>query len=142
MGAGGKVIHVVAILVQDFRDNILLVRKRNTDMFIQPGGKPEKGEDMFATGARELAEETSLRLAPEQFEFIGEFTAPAANEPGYSIVAQCLRVRLERGVELQVREANEIAQAEFFSPGSAQHITGAPLFKEIILPMVLAEQAN
>ena len=134
-----KVIRVVAVLVQDHGDNILLVRKKNTDTYIQPGGKPEPGEDTTATAVRELVEETGLVVAPERMAFIGTFTAPAANEPGFSIVAQCVRVRLEPGEELLARADAEIAEANWFSPAQAALVKAAPLFQDTILPIVLRE---
>ena len=134
-----KVIHVVAVLVQDHGDNILLVRKKNTDTYIQPGGKPEAGEDTVTTAVRELVEETGLVVAPERMEFIGTFNAPAANEPGYNIVAQCVRVRLEPGEELLAKADAEIAEANWFSPAEAALVKAAPLFQDIILPIVLKE---
>lgn len=133
-----KVIHVVAVLVQDHGDNILLVPKKNTDTYIQPGGKPEAGEDTMATAVRELTEETGLVVGPDRMEFIGAFTAAAANEPGFEIVAQCVRVRLYPGEELLARAAAEIAEANWFTPAQAAIVKAAPLFQDIILPFHLA----
>lgn len=137
-----KIIEVVAVLVQDASDNILLVRKKNTTTFIQPGGKPEPDEDIMTTAARELVEETGLVVAPTRFEFTGEHVANAANEPGFSIVAQCVRVRLNPGEEVAVQAANEIASAQWFTLDQAASIKAAPLFQEIILPQVRLELAN
>ena len=38
------VIRIVAAVVADERGRLLLVRKRGTTAFMQPGGKPEAGE--------------------------------------------------------------------------------------------------
>ncbi|XBH22116.1 NUDIX domain-containing protein [Jonesiaceae bacterium BS-20] len=134
-----RVIHVVAVLVQDHADKILLVRKKGTDTFIQPGGKPEPGEDTLTTAARELVEETGLVISTDRFEVIGEHIAAAANEPGFSIVAQCVRVRLVKGEETQSKAAAEIAEATWFTPTAAAAIKAAPLFQDIILPLAVAE---
>lgn len=137
-----QIIRVVAVLVQDSNDRILLVRKKNTDCFIQPGGKPEPGETTLQTAVRELAEETGLVVDPARLDIIGEFAAPAANEPGFSIVAQCVRVRLLPGEESGSAAAAEIAEATWFTPEAAAQIKAAPLFQDIILPIVHAERST
>lgn len=134
-----KIIRVVAVLVQDQDGNILLVRKKGTDTFIQPGGKPEPGEHTLTTAARELQEETGLVVGQERFDAIGEHVAAAANEPGFSIVAQCVRVRLAPGEEAGTKAAAEIAEATWFTPAAAAQIKAAPLFQDIILPLAIAE---
>ncbi len=130
-------IHVVAVLVQDHDDNILLVRKRGTEIFIQPGGKPEHGESIAETAHREVLEETGLNLDTSRFKTIGTFDAPAANEPGFTITADCLRVRLRPGESAKVLADAEIEQLAWFTPRQAADINAAPLFKDIILPMIL-----
>lgn len=136
-----NIIRVVAVLVQDHNDNILLVRKRNTDTFIQPGGKPEAGEETLDTAHRELLEETGLDLSTDRFKYIGSFTAPAANEPGFEIIAECVRVRLRTGEGSKVRADSEIAELNWFTPTQAATIKAAPLFQDIILPLAIGEFA-
>lgn len=135
-----NLIRVVAVLVQDHDDNILLVRKRGTQTYIQPGGKPEAGEDTLTTAHREVLEETGLDLDTDRFKTIGVYTAPAANEPGMSIEAQCLRIRLRPGEARKVLAGNEIEQVSWFTPRQSLEVKAAPLFKEIILPMALEEE--
>ena len=50
-------IRVVAALIRDDAGRVLLVRKRGTTAFMQPGGKRDLGEDDLAALAREIAEE-------------------------------------------------------------------------------------
>ncbi|KAB2897185.1 MAG: NUDIX domain-containing protein, partial [Dokdonella sp.] len=52
-----RLIRTVAAVIADDAGRVLLVRKRGSRIFIQPGGKPVAGEDALATLARELAEE-------------------------------------------------------------------------------------
>lgn len=57
---------------------ILLVRKKGTDMFISPGGKPEDGETKKACLERELNEELGVELVSA--EYFGTFTRKSAFE--------------------------------------------------------------
>jgi len=50
-------IRIVAALIRDEAGRVLLVRKRGTTAFMQPGGKRDPGEDDMAALAREIAEE-------------------------------------------------------------------------------------
>ena len=65
------------------RDGALLtVRKRGTARFMLPGGKLEPGETPVECAVREAAEEIGLTLAVGDLTQLGDWTAPAANEPG------------------------------------------------------------
>ena len=59
----GNVISVVAALIRDADGRVLLVRKRGTAVFMQPGGKRDLGESDIAALARELVEELGCRVA-------------------------------------------------------------------------------
>lgn len=76
------VVSAVAIV----RDGaVLTVRKQGTDRFMLVGGKPEAGENARACAVRETREETGLEVT--DLELLGEFTSPAANEPGHELVS-------------------------------------------------------
>jgi ADP-ribose pyrophosphatase YjhB (NUDIX family) len=49
-----------ALLIEDSSGNILLGKKDGGDKYANPGGKAEKGEDIYQTAIRELKEETNL----------------------------------------------------------------------------------
>jgi 8-oxo-dGTP pyrophosphatase MutT (NUDIX family) len=52
-----------------------------------PGGKPEPGETPEQTAVREVAEELAVELDPSQLQWVGVFTAAAANEPDCEVEA-------------------------------------------------------
>ena len=78
-----KTIHIAAAVMRDDKGRLLLVRKRGTVYFMQPGGKIEPGENARSALIRELREELNLELSQEELIPLGEFTDSAANEPGH-----------------------------------------------------------
>jgi 8-oxo-dGTP pyrophosphatase MutT (NUDIX family) len=84
---GNPHIIVSAVCVFDAAGRLLTVRKRGTDKFMHPGGKPEPGETAAQAAARELAEEVGIVLPPESLQPFGRWLADAANEARTQIVA-------------------------------------------------------
>lgn len=124
-------IHVSAAVIVDADGRLLLVRKAGTTAFMQPGGKPEPGETPVQTLVRELDEELGLRLAERDLEPLGEFTAPAANEPGHLVVAHVFRVVIGDQTPLAAAEIEEI---RWVSRDEADALEVAPLAREYFLP--------
>lgn len=124
-------IHVSAAVIVDGTGRLLLVRKAGTTAFMQPGGKPEPGETPAQTLVRELDEELGLRLAERDLDPLGEFTAPAANEPGHLVVAHVFRVVIGDQTPLAAAEIEEI---RWVSRDEADALEVAPLAGEYFLP--------
>lgn len=78
-----KTITVSAVVFRDHEGRVLSVRKRGTDRFMLPGGKPEPGETPVDTAVREIAEELGVTLSTSELSLLGEFESEAANEPGH-----------------------------------------------------------
>lgn len=86
-GAGGSApdFIVSAVVLRDADGRILVVRKRGTSRYMLPGGKIEAGETPAQAAVRELFEEVGAELDPAHLTFLGEWTAPAANEPDHTV---------------------------------------------------------
>lgn len=124
------VIRIAAALIVDADGLALVVRKQGAAVFMQPGGKIERGESAAAALARELDEELGLVVAPESFEPLGRFSAPAANEPGFTVEADVFRVPYAG----DARPGAEIAEIALVDP-SAPHLPLAELSLRHILPL-------
>lgn len=61
-----KIIHIAAAVMMDDKGRLLLVRKKGTAYFMQPGGKIEPEEDPHSALIRELREELSIELSQEE----------------------------------------------------------------------------
>ncbi|KGT85981.1 NUDIX hydrolase [Erwinia typographi] len=126
-----KTIHIAAAIMTDGQGRLLLVRKRGTDYFMQPGGKIESGEDAKSALIRELREELNLELLPEELKPLGEFTEIAANEPGHLVHANMFST--ERRIQ-EVQPAAEIEEILWLSPSDISSRQLAPLTANKIVP--------
>ena len=128
--AMNPLIVVSAVCVFDEAGRLLTVRKRGTDMFMHPGGKPEPGETAAETAARELAEEVGIVLAPDELVHLGTWFADAANEAATQIRAT---VFTAPGV-WQARASAEIAEIRWLDLAAELPDDLAPLLTDYVLP--------
>jgi len=124
-------ITIVAALVVRADGHVLLVRKRGTVAFMQPGGKIEPGESETAALRRELAEELGCAMVPGSVHHIGVFEADAANEPGERVRAILYRAALAG----DVAPAAEIAEIAWLDPAAPIALPLAPLTRDHVLPL-------
>lgn len=123
-------IIVSAVCVFDESGRLLTVRKRGTDKFMHPGGKPEPGETAAQTAARELAEEVGISLAPDELVPLGIWLAAAANETATQIRAT---VFAAPGV-WTAHPASEIAEIRWLDRAAELPDDLAPLLTDHVLP--------
>ncbi len=125
-------ILVYAAVITDSSGRLLLVRKAGTTAFMQPGGKPEPGETPGETLVRELEEELGLRIDPAALGSLGRFTASAANEPGFLVVADVFTVDIGTQHPVAAAEIAELRWADA-SSAAADELEVAPLAREYFL---------
>jgi 8-oxo-dGTP diphosphatase len=125
------VISVVAALIRDEKGHVLLVRKRGTAAFMQPGGKRDPGESDIAALSRELAEELGCRVAERSARPLGVFECPAANEPDHQVRAAVYAVDVEGPVIARA----EIDQVVWVDPRALPDLPLAPLTRDHVLPL-------
>lgn len=132
--ANNSTIRIAAALLLNPDGQTLLVRKRNTTAFMQPGGKIEAHELPVHALARELEEELGLVIDPAQASFLGQFSAPAANEPGFVVQAEIFQL----AIDTEVSPAAEIEEVIWIDPATDGDVLLAPLTRDLILPFYRA----
>jgi 8-oxo-dGTP diphosphatase len=89
-------VDVVALATVDGVQKLLVVRRGNPPFEGQwalPGGYLEVDEDLAVSAARELAEETGVRLDPSELRQLGAYGAPDRDPRGRTIsVAHVVRL--------------------------------------------------
>jgi 8-oxo-dGTP diphosphatase len=129
-------IVVSAVCVFDEAGRLLTVRKRGTDKFMHPGGKPEAGENPAQTASRELEEEVGIVLAPEELILLGTWLADAANEAATRIEAT---VFTAPGI-WSARPSAEIAEIRWLDLAADLPDDLAPLLTDHVLPALTASR--
>ena len=124
-------IRIAVALLTGSDGRVLLVRKRGTSVFMQPGGKIEPGEAPVDALRRELYEELGLVVSPSSPMAIGRFTAVAANEAGRMIDADIFRLPVVQTPEPRA----EIDEAVWVTLAQAGELNLAPLTRDCVLPM-------
>jgi 8-oxo-dGTP diphosphatase len=123
-------IRIAAAVILDAHGRMLLVRKRGTRFFMQPGGKLESGESVLETLARELKEE--LTCALQRAEFLGTFSAPAANEKSRAVEAALFHAEILG----DITPGAEIEEIAWVKTPSEKAIPLAPLTETQVFPFL------
>jgi DNA polymerase III epsilon subunit-like protein/8-oxo-dGTP pyrophosphatase MutT (NUDIX family) len=125
------IIRIAAAVVTDIAGRSLLVRKRGSSTFMQPGGKIESGESALQALTRELREELGLVVDPGETEYIGSYRAVAANEENTVVRAEVFFLTTP---ELPVAGA-EIEELLWVERLDQLSVDVAPLSRDSLLPL-------
>jgi 8-oxo-dGTP diphosphatase len=127
--SGAADIRIAAAVIVDARGRTLLVRKRGTSAFMQPGGKIEPDEQPVDALVRELREELGLVIDRATASPLGLFSAKAANEPDSAVEAELFAI----SIAAEPMPAAEIEEMIWLDPGSTHDIELAPLTRDAVL---------
>jgi len=121
-------IRVVAAVITNSAGEMLLVRKRGTSLFMNPGGKYEPGETAPQTLVRELQEELGLVVAEASLDYVGFFETDAANEAGHALEAEVYALATTEPVS----PLAEIEELRWVDPTALGDAPVAPLVRLLV----------
>ena len=122
-----KVITIAAAIILNEQNQILLVRKKDTDFFMHVGGKLEPNELPEAALFREVLEEKGCEM--EILSYIGKYETVAANELNHSLVSYLYQVKLKSQPQVQA----ELAEMQWVDLNYPD-LPLAPLTRDISIP--------
>lgn len=131
-------VHIATACLFNPLGQLLTVRKRGTQAWMLPGGKRDGDETPHQALVRELAEELQLHCTADDFEVLGPFSAPAANEADTLVHAHVFvaRTPLQQPVHIAAEIEGLRWQAlEGNLPGDL-----APLLHTQVIPALLARR--
>ena len=137
-----RVVNVCAVAIRNRDGLVLTVRKRGSDGFMMPGGKPEPGETPLQTACREVNEEIGLIPDPARMYHLGLLEAAALNEAGFTVRAETYEyASTDEQHELlaSLVPQAEIAELRWVDPAmssSFDSASQAPLNTEQIFPLL------
>lgn len=124
-----RIVTVSAVAFLNQNNELLTVRKRNSQRFQLPGGKPDDGETPVETAIREVREETGIELPSSALTSLGRWLGEAANDDADQV---CADLYLADGL-WQARPQAEIAELRWI-PLDADGPELAPLLRDFLLP--------
>lgn len=128
-----KIIKYGLLILKDGK--FLINRKFGTDLFLMPGGKPEKGESVENCLVREIKEEHDCEADVSSIKFLGDFEDIAANEPDTII---SMKVYLGE-IKGEPNVNSEIEEQRWFGRNDDVRVL-SPIIRYKILPILLDKE--
>jgi 8-oxo-dGTP diphosphatase len=125
---------VTGIIIQNRA--VLMVRPQGKDYFISPGGKPIPGEERKATLCRELGEELSITVFPENIALFGIYHAPAKGQPGKQVELYTYLVNDYSG---EISPNNEIEELGWFNTANPEPNAENSIFTPQVIPQLIKQ---
>ncbi len=124
-----QIIHISSALFMNDRNETLLVRKKGTTHFIQPGGKIAPEETAVQALLREVKEELEYDIIEKQIEYIGEFSSTAIYEKNCRVTSKLFLIK----GHFTPMPKREIEEARWVSIDEAYQMPIAPLTRDHVL---------
>lgn len=138
MTADERLIRVAAVVFRDGGGRVLTVRKRRTQRFMLPGGKPEPGESFAETAAREVGEELGLDVGVAALTPLARFDSDAANEPGFRLESHVFDhpgvLNQTPQVAAEIEELRWFSEADLRTPPDG--VLLAPMLQYDAVPLI------
>lgn len=123
------IYNTAGIIIQNGK--LLFTRASDTEFFLPPGGKIEKGETGKQALVRELKEELSVDVNESDLEFFGEFIADSVKNQGKTTNMQVYVVKKWQGV---IAPDSEIEELRWLSSSLPTDIQLGSIFGGKVLP--------
>lgn len=130
-----KTIHIASVALFNSKNELLLVRKKESTYFQLTGGKLEPQELPTQTVVRETWEEIGFQINTEDLVFLKEHTTKAVNETNTFVHGTIYT--LHTGKEFDPQIASEIASAAWLNASNYKTYKWAHLAEEVVLPYCL-----
>ncbi len=128
-------IFLANALVTNSKNQMLAVRKKNSNYYQMVGGKLEKQETILQTLQREFLEEIGLDISQHEIQFLGEYETLAVNEKNTLVHANVFYVKLKDQDVIKI--SKEIEEYAYINKSDYQNYQLAHLLEEFSLPIWL-----
>ena len=119
------------ILIKDRK--FLVVRQKDKDFFIAPGGKLIENETPIEALIRELIEEICVEVQPHDLTEFGVFTAPAAGAENKLLQMNVYLVNRWQG-EIVINENDRVCEFRWIDSNDLRKIKLGSIFEHEVLP--------
>lgn len=128
-------IIIASALIQNKQGELLVVRKRNSEFYMLPGGKVQNNETLIQALIRELKEELNMDFCEHDFSFLGQHESIAVNEK--NTIVQGNIFRLNTSIDKLPDAFAELQEVLTINKNNYQDYQLANLLKEFALPIWL-----
>ena|SRR4030042_1913351 len=113
---------------------VLMIREKDEEMFISPGGKIKHGEFPKDTLVRELLEELNIVVNTDDLDEFGVFYAEAVYNPGRWLRMEAFNVHSWKGVPTPNNGEEDIEEILWVNSKKPSNIKIGSIFEHEVIP--------